>query len=69
MRGPVRERDRRAADGAAAGLRDQALDRRPGHQGQIGMRGQGRADHGPLGVGLGAEQAGKPVNAVASYAS
>ena len=33
------------------------------------MRGQGRADHGPFGVGLGAERAGESVNAVAPYAS
>ena len=55
VRGAVRERDRHAGDGTAAGVRQQALDRRPGHQGQIGMRGQGRADHGPFGVGLGAD--------------
>ena len=33
------------------------------------MSGQGRADHGPFGIGLGAEQAGEPVNAVAPYAA
>ena len=31
------------------------------------MRGQGRADDGHFGVGLGAEQAGEPVNAVTPY--
>ena len=50
---------------AAGGVGEQPLDPRPGHQGQVRMRGQGRAEHGPLGVGLGAGQAREPVHAVA----
>ena len=69
VRGAVRERRGHAGDRAAAGVGQQPLGRRAGHQGQVGMRGQGRADHGPFGVGLGAERAGESVNAVAPYAS
>jgi hypothetical protein len=63
--GAVRERDGYAGDRAAAGVGEQALDRRPGHQGQVGARGQRGADHGRFGVGLPADQAGEPVDAVA----
>ena len=63
--GAVGERDRHPGGGAAVGVGQQPPGGRPGHQPQVGMRGQGRADHGPFGVGLGPDQAGEPVYAVA----